>query len=210
MSDENMRVGSYGWKHLGWRGGFYPEDLPEDWELGYYSNEFRAVMVPQSYWCVGTGYDFGGEIDDIHEDFRFILEYPTIQTADEASLFGEQLDEIADYTAGIVFLSGQVPSADIHVSESIQRLPLYYRGELSTSGFSQSLKPVWQPEAQAVSSLAILDREISDLKQLRAWLEAFAGIGEKEGTARLVVCTQPDLKTEQLQQMKTLVEIMGL
>ena len=45
MSDKNITVGSYGWRHPHWRGSFYPEDLPEDWQLSYYSNEFSVVMV---------------------------------------------------------------------------------------------------------------------------------------------------------------------
>ncbi|MDH5544086.1 MAG: hypothetical protein OEZ43_00750 [Gammaproteobacteria bacterium] len=29
---------------------YYPEDLPEDWRLDYYANEFSAVWVPEEKW----------------------------------------------------------------------------------------------------------------------------------------------------------------
>ncbi len=39
-------VGSLDWDHDAWAGSFYPQDLPREWRLGYYANEFRAVLVP--------------------------------------------------------------------------------------------------------------------------------------------------------------------
>lgn len=31
-----------------WQKGFFPEDLPEDWQLNYYANEYSVVMLEQS------------------------------------------------------------------------------------------------------------------------------------------------------------------
>jgi len=53
-------VGAYGWDHVDWQGVFYPDDLPEDWRLTYYANEFKSVYVPQSVWLHAS-------IDDIEE-----------------------------------------------------------------------------------------------------------------------------------------------
>lgn len=39
-------VAAQGWRHADWQNRFYPDDLPEDWQLAYYANEFRAVLVP--------------------------------------------------------------------------------------------------------------------------------------------------------------------
>ncbi|UCE88770.1 MAG: hypothetical protein JSW10_10650 [Pseudomonadota bacterium] len=44
-----LLIGTCGWQHAAWKGGFYPDDLPADWQLTYYSNEFRVVLVPRVY-----------------------------------------------------------------------------------------------------------------------------------------------------------------
>ena len=36
------------WEHPAWNQEFYPDDLPEDWRLSYYANEFPVVLVPVS------------------------------------------------------------------------------------------------------------------------------------------------------------------
>jgi uncharacterized protein YecE (DUF72 family) len=38
-------VGASGWQHPAWRGAFYPADLPDDWQLSYYSTQFQARVV---------------------------------------------------------------------------------------------------------------------------------------------------------------------
>ena len=44
-----LLIGTCGWQHAAWKGGFYPDDLPAEWQLTYYSNEFRVVLVPRVY-----------------------------------------------------------------------------------------------------------------------------------------------------------------
>lgn len=46
-----MDIAAYGWDHPEWEGSFYPEDLPEDWRLDFYCNEFHAIVVPSSVWA---------------------------------------------------------------------------------------------------------------------------------------------------------------
>jgi len=36
-------VGARGWEHAQWLETYYPDDLPEDWQLDYYANEFGCV-----------------------------------------------------------------------------------------------------------------------------------------------------------------------
>lgn len=43
-------IGASGWLHPAWQGGFYPDDLPEDWQLAYCSNEFPVLLMPAEYW----------------------------------------------------------------------------------------------------------------------------------------------------------------
>jgi hypothetical protein len=46
----SLLVGAYGWQHSNWVSDFYPEDMPEEWQLDFYANYFRTVLVPESLW----------------------------------------------------------------------------------------------------------------------------------------------------------------
>jgi hypothetical protein len=71
---EPVLIGTYGWDVDQWVGSFYPEELPDDWRLAYYSSLLPAVLVPAEtsrrmnpelaqQWCADTD-----------EKFQFIVE----------------------------------------------------------------------------------------------------------------------------------------
>lgn len=74
MSVETHRVlmGTCGWKHKEWLNDFYSDDLPEEWQLGFYSNEFPVVYVPTAQWLDDS--DISEWCEDVAETFRFVLE----------------------------------------------------------------------------------------------------------------------------------------
>jgi uncharacterized protein YecE (DUF72 family) len=43
-------VGTSGWNYYGWRGSFYPEDLPSRHWLGYYARRFNSVELNYSFY----------------------------------------------------------------------------------------------------------------------------------------------------------------
>ena len=65
---------SVGWDHSGWTGLFYPEDLPREWRLTYYANEFRGVLLPFRSWITARRQNLADWADDVHEGFQFYLE----------------------------------------------------------------------------------------------------------------------------------------
>ena len=73
-------VAARGWSHPNWDGNFYPEDLPEDWQLSYYSNEFRAVMVPESVWAAAGALEVERWAEDTNKEFVFYLEVQDLLT----------------------------------------------------------------------------------------------------------------------------------
>ena len=109
MSIETHRVviGACGWKHSGWLNDFYSDDLPEDWQLGYYSNEFPLVYVPASEWLNVP--DLSEWRHDVSDVFRFVLEIPA-QTLIDAQAFSAALTtakSLAEFCLGIVFQLNQ-------------------------------------------------------------------------------------------------------
>ena len=68
-----MLIGTYGWRHPQWVGTYYPEDMPEDWWLSYYSNEFSVVLVPEAdILCTDKG-EIEAWPDNVEDDFLFFI-----------------------------------------------------------------------------------------------------------------------------------------
>lgn len=76
MSTESpaVFVGAVGWLHPSWHGAFYPDDLPEDWQLTYYNTQFRAVFLPYADWSAATPAQLAQWVQDSQAGFRFVLE----------------------------------------------------------------------------------------------------------------------------------------
>jgi hypothetical protein len=105
MSVESHRVliGAYGWKHPAWNNDFYDEDLPEDWQLGFYANEFPVVYVPASDWLEQA--ELAEWEEEVTESFRFILDIPS-EVINDTSQLSEALKKahsLGDFCLGLVF-----------------------------------------------------------------------------------------------------------
>ena len=87
MNEYRLLIGARGWQHSDWRGDFYPDDLPDDWELGFYSNEFRVVLVPSDT-DLSSAQDW---LEDSEEQMQFIFEIE-VSDWDAAQARFEQVD----------------------------------------------------------------------------------------------------------------------
>lgn len=74
MNYPEIKIGARGWRHLAWQGEFYPDDMPHEWWLTYYSNEFNCVLVPWDYLQDIQPEDLQIWVDDTYEAFTFYLE----------------------------------------------------------------------------------------------------------------------------------------
>lgn len=53
MSERAILIGACGWQYPQWSQTYYPEGLPEEWQLAYYGNEYPVVLIPAAYWAQG-------------------------------------------------------------------------------------------------------------------------------------------------------------
>ncbi|HYP67111.1 MAG TPA: hypothetical protein VEP67_02545 [Thiobacillaceae bacterium] len=86
LADYSVLVGAEGWKHSHWQGTFYPEDLPEDWQLSFYNSQYRCVYLPKSAWAGCLITDAEMWLKDTQANFRFILEPPENMTRHTATI----------------------------------------------------------------------------------------------------------------------------
>ena len=84
MRNFNVYTGTVGWEHADWNGGFYPDDLPEDWRLSFYNTQFRCAYLPYPVWHQASDAVVASWLRETQEDFHFVLGLPEKQSDDWA------------------------------------------------------------------------------------------------------------------------------
>lgn len=107
MGNYNIYLGAAGWNHPGWSGIFYPEGLPEDWQLSFYNTQFRCVYLPYDVWRNATDEEVASWLSETRNEFRFVLQLPVNITGNDMSRicqFGAR--GIAESQAELFWLEG--------------------------------------------------------------------------------------------------------
>ena len=78
-----LLIGTSGFSYPAWRGGFYPEKLPESKMLGHYAGIFRAVEINNSFYRMPTAEVLARWAGETPPEFRFALKSPRRITHDK-------------------------------------------------------------------------------------------------------------------------------
>lgn len=214
LEEHIVLIGAHGWNHPGWEEDFYPDDLPEDWRLAYYGNEFQIVVVPASYWQAGTQ-TVTGWLDETDDSPRFICEWSAeIDNQDKAEQVLQCIALLNERVDGVVFSVQDMPDellldnfrkliARYAVSVDIQsgdRETILARFRAAAAGSEFGV--CWHGEADRVSdldagTLAIARIDNRDLtpKELRYLLECCIAASNAERRVALIFYgSPPDLK----------------
>jgi uncharacterized protein YecE (DUF72 family) len=123
MSDYRVYLGAVGWAHPEWEGNFYPEDLPEEWQLPFYNTQFRCVYLPYELWRKASDEEVAAWLYETQDGFRFVLQLP--EKADEetrrlAKRFGER--GIPEQQIDLFWLGGESDLRDLakHMQKAAQ------------------------------------------------------------------------------------------
>jgi len=184
----NLKLGCYGWNQAHWGGSYYPEDLPEDWRLSYYANDYGCVLVPADY-CLHD--DIEDWLDEVHEAFRFYFEWPQDPALQAAVV---SASEILQPQLGGILVDAFIAGLDVEQFIYQQK---------------QSDITIWQPGMAQSSNVAGLEtiKDI-DLRQQREYLQAFDQACNHKAAAILIKDQHCDHQT--LTQMQQLIEMLGL
>ena len=67
-------TGAINWQHAQWLGQYYPQDLPTDWQLDFYANEFDAILISYSVCHSLVKDELSGLLGDLPEKFIVFFE----------------------------------------------------------------------------------------------------------------------------------------
>lgn len=204
MSIESQRllIGACGWQHPAWELEFYPADIPPEWQITYYANEFPVVLLRASDWNLQT--DLKQLRADVHEAFRFVVELPAAILSDRSQLadwlnhvqlLGEQclaliysitpqLSEDLDYLQQILDAGKQLAPLAIDVPGrvlSAQLLDWLAQQQVSMVWHTDTPSH-WQGAPLAITRIS----EVGDAKQLRRIVENCLSASRQQQVAILL------------------------
>lgn len=205
-----MWIGSVGWQHAHWQESFYPETLPEDWWLTYYSNEFRCVLMPAAHASPDAASDW---LANTHDRFRFFLSLDAGADDERARALAQALGE---RLGGVVWTGAPAPGAaggtgqrwaDLGVPLAIDAGPEH---PWRAAGLAQGL---WKPERPAAGSalgLAAL-ADAGDRRTLRDHVERFGRQATEAGVAEPALFFDgPRLRADTLRDAAVIAGLLGL
>ncbi|MBN2866444.1 MAG: hypothetical protein JXK16_10600 [Thiotrichales bacterium] len=119
---DNLQIGTFGWQVPEGQGDFYPDDMPPEWQLDYYSNLFRVVLVPEEQWLQWDKEAIEACIDAVEGEFGFYLGVNhLLSKAKEAQLLVIK-DAFGSLLKGVVIFS-DAPIADLPQT-AVQNVPV--------------------------------------------------------------------------------------
>lgn len=189
-----------GWHPASERSDSYPEDLPSQWRLAYFANEYWGVLVPADRWSrLGTD-EARDWVADTPSRFRFYLD---LDGRDPAGTLSHVCASLGDRLGGLVG-SGSALSAAAGL------------------GVGRLLRiPPDRPEPDSLDGLGVAwvipEALIGDLRGAGAWLEARVRGVEAQalapsagpGATRPQLALLEECRFEDLARWQTMLELMG-
>lgn len=175
-------VAPEGWWAMASPDSFFPEDLPEDWQLTYYANAFSSAVVPAAHWTQRSAQALAGWRADVNPGFRFYLGQPQPADPDQLERAAAALDDALAAFVEPPSTSGQeAPTALL---------------EPRSAGAQRRI-------GSALRCPSVLNR---DLRGARDWLRA--RVNRAPGEHWLLILEQPT--ADELRRWRDLLVLMGL
>lgn len=180
-----LELAAYGWASPAWS-AFYPEDLPEEWRLDYYSNEFTSLVIPAGDWAAASIDQAAGWLAEAPEGFRFYWELADADGASRLLELVSQHGRADGHLAGWLFQAGLSLEHELFEALS-RRLPGAAYGQRPVPALqseqlaAQGVTLCWQEEAVLNcrgKGLRVLQiRERPDLRALRRIIDEQSAAG---------------------------------
>ena len=130
------RLGTSGWSYSGWKGRFYPEDIPQKSWLPYYAQHFNTVEINMTFYRFPKPETLKGWQRKVPESFKFTLKANRQIThlkrikgvKSEVRYFYILADSLGDKLGCILFQLPPSLTQDLDLLQGfLQTLSPYYR-----------------------------------------------------------------------------------
>jgi len=186
-----------------WDREYYPDDLPEDWRLGYYANEFPGVLIPAAVWA--DDQDVEQWLEDVSEGFVFHFQLNDRMSGADLNRALKAAEHMEGRLQGLIVeaegneayedllkhLSPILPGRMLAVMTPFRDLPLCWQGNSGDSG----------PYGPGLLRL----EQDTPPRQLREFLEHYCAATDSETPVLFVEAPFSVFET-----LRTLIDLMGL
>ncbi len=208
-----IKAGAYGWSHAHWSDdsraqSYYPQDLPQEWRLGYYSNDFDRVLVPAASWQEETLPDCEDWLHSVHPEFRFFVECRAGMLQHIAlSELTVRLQDLQPQLAALVF-PDEMPTAENRsfgaLIDSLD-VAVYTAGDVG----ARAARAIWTEAQPLPSDFALFDNDLTDLKPGRTFVDAFGSQLDDATQTATIIVHHASLQAVDLKRFCAMLEIMG-
>jgi len=197
--DYRILIGTTSWKYAEWGNEvFYPEDLPEDWYLSFYSNEFPVALVPAQQWAdVAAAEQLVDEINEQGtEGFKCIFELD-LENQSNVQARLDCLTKLESFLGGLlVRVSADFLSKD-SVREQLVSLCTDFKICIDVNGSANTDKLTAFCEQHAISVCWRGEGEVIVPSDASLWLaRCNSSEGEKAAAQQLKKIISEQLKRE--------------
>ncbi|MBE0509408.1 MAG: hypothetical protein K0A95_04035 [Chromatiales bacterium] len=198
-----LDIAAYGWEDPHWS-SLYPDDLPADWQLDFYANEFRAILLPPELCAQRSDAELLVWFAQVHANFSFYWGLRDIAQA-ERLLNLLQREGQPPALVGFVWLAESPPSG---ILEQLGRLlpgAVYLDAPPPADFTLPAVRLCWEVGGELHSrGEGLLMRRIDnppELRPLQQWIRAQQAAGC--GQILLAVMPHPGA-VQTLRQLATL------
>ncbi len=165
-NSHKVLIGARGCLHPDWVGAFYPDDLPADWRLAYYANEFNLLVIE---WAQLE--NTLTLMEDVADEFRFVVELPVSVDEQHLSTYVARLQQAGKHCAGVIVETEQSGVCEVFA----KTIPCYIEGEsnlikIQAGASLKELRVMMEKALKAESLFPVLfvvDGEPADVELLR-------------------------------------------
>ncbi|WFE68893.1 hypothetical protein P8S54_00925 [Thiomicrospira sp. R3] len=197
----NLSVGVDGWQRPELIEHYYPDGLPEDWRFDFYFNDFRTVLVAQDEWMRWSDAETEELVNCRRDDSVVFLKIEFWQSQAESVIARIKLTLESTLIGFLVFDDRMDQAAIDRLPGLVTRVSKTLRLE----GWQWSFQN-WVLSGEPCGWLEGLP---ADLKQQKACLQDFVLSLPDKNTAYSFFVGGESIKMNQLQNLKTLSELMG-
>jgi len=221
-------TGAANWQVGDWLASFYPEDLPPEWRMSYYANEFSTTLLESPVWDNPERLEQLAEmLEDCHEGFHPVLTVKAGEVAPQQVIdFFQWLDKL-DVDIGIRRLAGVLLSVEDEVAEQSvlqewrecipEILPVALRG---CNGFidanrqwlsDHKMSPVWTMSQPVDDNFECWLCEVSLTDDMRGYArqvgEFLSGIPSHRSVCMIATSGYEDIA--RLRELSTIVRLIN-
>lgn len=209
-----LEIANYGWLGAEWD-SFYPDDLPAEWRLDYYANEYSTVIVPAQTWQgesidearhwleqAPSGFNYYWELDDADGAAR-LLELITQAGQGRGHMAGWLFQSGLRLEHGLFeVLASALPGAAFGTSP----LPLVQAEKLAAEGITLCWQDGEQLNCRGTGLRVLQLSRYPELRHLRQIIEEQAA----DGTEKLLIMVKPGaVSSAQMHDLLTFISLLN-